>query len=80
MTTTLDTLQSTQRLLEDLQRSIETQVVELRAHGASWGAIGAALGISRQAAQQRFGGRRRDIEDLPLSDPLFDPLFSAKQE
>ena len=27
----------------------------LRAHGYSWAEIGARLGISRQAAQQRWG-------------------------
>lgn len=26
-----------------------------RAHGRSWGRVGLALGVSRQAAQQRFG-------------------------
>ncbi len=29
-----------------------------RGRGKSWTSIGESLGISRQAAQQRFGGRR----------------------
>jgi len=35
-----------------------TQRVALaRAHGRSWNRIAAALGVSRQAARQRFGGK-----------------------
>lgn len=33
------------------------QVEQARARGASWSSIAAALGISRQAAQQRYGPR-----------------------
>lgn len=33
----------------------ERYVAEARQAGASWAAIGAQLGISRQAAQQRYG-------------------------
>lgn len=78
MTTTLESLRATTLLLADLTESQASQVAELRAAGTSWGAIAGALGISRQGAQKRFGGRRPNIEDLPLSDPLFDPLFSSK--
>lgn len=38
-------------------------VVAARAAGCSWAAIGAELGMSRQAAQQRFGGGRPDDRD-----------------
>ena len=33
-------------------------VADARAAGESWTAIGAALGTTRQAAYQRFGGRQ----------------------
>lgn len=36
--------------------SLETKAVAMaRASGRSWGEIGAALGVSRQAARERFG-------------------------
>ncbi len=35
---------------------LRQSVTSARAHGHSWAAIGAALGMSRQAVQQRFGG------------------------
>jgi hypothetical protein len=38
-----------------------------RSEGASWPAIGKALGISRQAAQKRFG-RREEADDAGKSD------------
>ncbi|GAA3696109.1 hypothetical protein GCM10022204_10090 [Microlunatus aurantiacus] len=42
---------------EDVVRDLLRQsVLAARAAGCSWAAIGAELGMSRQAAQQRFGG------------------------
>jgi hypothetical protein len=45
--------------LADLQKEVEAQVrqsaITLQAQGYSWGEIGRVLGITRQAAQQRFG-------------------------
>lgn len=35
---------------------LRQSVTSARAHGHSWAAIGATLGMSRQAVQQRFGG------------------------
>ena len=43
---------------EDLERAktgLAEAVAAARANGRSWGFIGLVLGISRQAAQQRFG-------------------------
>jgi hypothetical protein len=34
---------------------LRRQVMAARRHGHSWAAIGFVLGITRQAAQQRFG-------------------------
>lgn len=44
--------------LEAVQESIEQLVLHAaREHGATWADLGRLLGISRQAARQRFGGR-----------------------
>ncbi|WP_197711285.1 hypothetical protein [Cellulomonas sp. WB94] len=45
------------RELHALDEEIATAVGHLRVDGASWVQIGAALGISRQGARQRFGTR-----------------------
>ncbi len=42
------------RLSTKVDEQIGVAVQMARAGGESWGAIGAALGMSRQAAQQRF--------------------------
>lgn len=42
-------------VLDELQAAIASAVEGQRANGASWSEIGRAFGISRQAAQQRFG-------------------------
>jgi hypothetical protein len=47
------------RACRSLQRTITDEVgdrvFDARAQGASWGDVGFALGITKQAAQQRFG-------------------------
>ena len=43
------------RLAERLDWALLALVGEARSRGLSWAAIGTALGVSRQAAQQRFG-------------------------
>ncbi|MDG4754615.1 hypothetical protein AB0N38_02290 [Micromonospora aurantiaca] len=44
-------------LSTELDRAITDAVVGLRQFGYSWAEIGQRLGISRQAAQQRWGDR-----------------------
>jgi hypothetical protein len=44
-------------LREDLETVIATAVHQQRAWGRSWAYIGNALGLTRQAAQQRYGDR-----------------------
>jgi hypothetical protein len=39
------------------QLNLHRRVSSARRSSHSWAAIGYALGVSRQAAQQRFGGR-----------------------
>jgi predicted DNA-binding protein (UPF0278 family) len=42
-------------LAEEIDAAVAEAVKGLRAHGYSWAEIGSRLGISRQAAQQRWG-------------------------
>jgi hypothetical protein len=42
-------------LAEHLDTTIQSAVLGLRAHGYSWAEIGLQLGMTRQAAQQRWG-------------------------
>jgi hypothetical protein len=80
MTTPLERLCLIRSQIECLEEELLAVAAESRAAGASWREIGEALGVSMQAAQQRFGKRPKPIEDLPLSDPLFDPLFLAPKD
>jgi hypothetical protein len=41
-----------------IDTAITTAVTGLRSHGYSWAEIGNRLGITKQAAQQRWGGER----------------------
>lgn len=43
-------------LAEDLDRAVADAVLGLRKFGYSWAEIAARLGITRQAAHQRWGG------------------------
>ncbi|MBB5110817.1 hypothetical protein [Micromonospora echinospora] len=45
-------------LSANLDEAIGEAVVGLRAFGYSWSEIGTRLGISKQAAQQRWGGEK----------------------
>ena len=42
----------------DVEGRIALTVQKLRASGASWTVIGDMLGVSRSAAQQRYGGQQ----------------------
>lgn len=58
----LDLVVLTHRAYEETGSLLRSAVSSARAAGSSWEAIGSALGMSRQAAQQRFGHR-------PVSTP-----------
>jgi hypothetical protein len=54
----IDALADMARLADELDIAISHAVTGLRArHGYSWTDIAARLGITRQAAQQRWGGQ-----------------------
>ncbi len=48
--------------------------------GQSWATIGSALHITRQAAQQRFGGpRRKQATEAWNTDPAHDQAVSGRR-
>lgn len=54
----IDALSAMVRLAVDLETGIRAAVIGLREHGYSWTEIATRLGITRQAAHQRWGGDR----------------------
>lgn len=50
----LEVLYSLRTAAGALREAIEQQVVTLREQGATWSQVGAALDMSKQAAQQRY--------------------------
>ena len=51
----LTLIKAANRELSMAELHLRYQVAVARRHGHSWAAIGFVLGITRQAAQQRFG-------------------------
>ena len=51
----IDAITAMVRLSADLDQATTDAVTALRGHGYSWADIGLRLGITRQAAQQRWG-------------------------
>lgn len=56
----LDLVVLTRRAHDQTNRLLHAAVSSARAAGSSWEAIGSALGMTRQAAQQRFGHKPPD--------------------
>jgi biotin operon repressor len=50
----LGSLQPAIATVEATRQVLQTQIDTLRQRGVSWSAIGSAIGISRQAAWERF--------------------------
>ena len=48
-------LEAPRRRRAEIETAVADTVVMARARGASWSAVGGALGVSTQAAQQRYG-------------------------
>jgi hypothetical protein len=55
----VDALTDLLGLADEIDRSIGQAVTGLRGSGYSWAEIGSRIGMSRQAAQQRWGGDKR---------------------
>ena len=49
-----DAFEAAKAELDEAKARLDAAVGDARAHGDSWGLIGMVLGVSRQAAQQRF--------------------------
>ena len=60
----LELVDVTARAGTETRSLLSEAVTSARAAGASWDAIGRVLGMSRQAAHQRFG-RTHDQDDMP---------------
>lgn len=58
----LDLVALTRRAHDETNRLLHAAVSSARAAGSSWEAVGSALGMSRQAAQQRFGRKAEASE------------------
>lgn len=54
VTARLDSMRELREVLDAIEFNT---VQEARKSGATWAAIGTAMGMTRQSAQQRFGGR-----------------------
>ncbi len=65
-----------QALADDL---VEDYVEHCRLHGYAWADIGAALGITRQAAQQRFPAPHKEYAPEEFSDELRQAMTRMKQ-
>jgi len=50
----LQSLAPTEKTLEAVRRDLQSKVDTLRKRGVSWETVGKALGVSRQAAWERF--------------------------
>ena len=55
----IDSLALVAELADTIDASIRDAVTGLRSCGYSWAEIGSRLGVTRQAAQQRWGNRPR---------------------
>lgn len=51
----IDSLARCVRIRNRMEKMIKDRVVEARANGVGWKEIGQTLGVSRQAAQQKYG-------------------------
>jgi hypothetical protein len=70
----LDRLHLLVTLYRDIGQIVAGQVAQMRRSNETWVTIGEGLGVSKQAAQQRFGGdpaKVRHALDSILTDPLF---------
>ena len=66
----IDALTGMATLAADLDNAMAEAITELRArHGYSWADIGTRLGITRQAAQQRWGDISSTVTNLDGTGP-----------
>ncbi|MBA2322739.1 MAG: sigma-70 family RNA polymerase sigma factor [Pseudonocardiales bacterium] len=63
--------------IEDARAELAAAVAVARANGRSWGAIGMVLGISKQAARERFLSVPEQ-RDTPVSRPSSESVPDAR--
>lgn len=68
----LDQLDVTQLVIEHAEMMQRALVTKARQDGESWGKIGASLGMSKQAAQQRYGAKPSTKVDDPAQMQISD--------
>ena len=75
----VDRLRAADGLRDALEAWLPSLAEAARAEeGQSWATIGSALHITRQAAQQRFGGpRRKQAAETWNTDPAHDPSLQS---
>lgn len=73
----LELVEVTSRAGAETKSLLREAVSSARAAGASWDAIGRVLGMSRQAAHQRFG-RPQDRDDTP-GQRILGPVTAASE-
>ena len=61
----LDLIELTSRSAEEIAQLLHSAVISARQAGVSWERIGQRLGMSRQAAQQRFGRTLNGVDVHP---------------
>ena len=54
----IEALRDLLTLAAEVEHALDTAVTGLRAFGYSWAEIASRIGVTRQAAQQRWGGDR----------------------
>ncbi len=64
-------------IVEGAESLQQDAVTAAREAGASWADVGQSLGISRQAAQQRFGARA--VAELTPQERLLGPVTRAEE-
>ncbi|MGV9632367.1 Clp protease N-terminal domain-containing protein [Streptomyces sp. NPDC003487] len=76
LTTAADIAGRLQALADDL---VEDYVEHCRMHGSSWTDIGAALGVTRQAVQQRFHAPHKRYGPDTMTEDLRRAMVHVKQ-
>ena len=69
----IESLTDMTALADDIEAAIRNAITGLREFGYSWADIGSRLGVTRQAAQQRWGSPSRDRRDGPPHPRPCDP-------
>lgn len=67
---TLDRLDDVASAIADLDAIAHVLAKRARTEGKTWGEIGAALGITKQAAHLRYGDRKPTSHENPNDVPL----------